>query len=101
MVSDKIKKVVFWLNLSSALSHPLKLLLQPALGGICAQGSSSQNGRPPLMAEGGRKPLKNKEYQWNHSYLQMQRRDYMILDYEISHFYLSTNCFQSSAVVLE
>lgn len=57
MVRDKIKKVIFWLNLSSALSHPLKLLLQPALGDICAQGNSSQNRRLPLMAEGGREAI--------------------------------------------
>ena len=48
-----------------------------------------------------RKPLKHNEHKWNHSYLQMQKRDWLILDCEISHFYLSTNCFQSSAVVLE
>lgn len=50
------KKVVFWLNLASALSHPLKLLLLPPLGGISPKGNSHLR-MGDLHTQGGRETI--------------------------------------------
>lgn len=55
-VSSGKKKVVFWLNLASALSHPLKVLLLPPLGAISPKGYSHLRIRE-LHTQGGREAV--------------------------------------------